>query len=62
MLRQNFKMDSYSFKVKYLNKYIRNFIKKNPQIKTNSNCGIIGTILACSYKPENLYVFWNRLL
>ena len=57
MLRQNFKMDSYSFKVKYLNKYIRNFIKRNPQIKTNSNCGIIGTILACSYKPENLYVF-----
>ena len=57
MLRQNFKMDSYSFKVKYLNKYIRNFIKKNPQIKTNSNCGIIGTILACSYKPENIYVF-----
>lgn len=58
MLRQNFKMDSYSFKVKYLNKYIRNFVKRNRQIKAkNSNCGIMGTILACSYKPENLYVF-----
>ncbi len=57
MLRQNFKMDTYSFKVKYLNNYIRNFLKRNSKIKKNSNCGIIGTILACSYKPKNLYVF-----
>ena len=57
MLRQNFKMDSYSFKVKYLNKFINNFLRKNSKIKKNSNCGIIGTILACSYKPKNLYTF-----
>ncbi len=57
MLRKNFKMDSYSFRVNYMNNYIKNFLNKNAYVKKNSNCGIIGLILACSLKPENIIVF-----
>ena len=57
MLRQNYKLDSYSLKVKYLNRYIENFLKNNVNVKKNSNCGLIGIILGCSYKPKNIYIF-----
>ena len=33
MFRQNYKLDSYSLKVKYLNKYIENFLKNNVNVK-----------------------------
>ena len=55
--RVNYRLNSYSLKVNYLNQYIYKYYKKIEKTYKFSNCGLFAVLLACSYKPKNIFIF-----
>jgi len=55
--RKNFRLNSYGLKVNYLNKYVQNYYYRFKNQRKHTNCGLFGVLLACSYKPKNIFIF-----